>query len=320
MLTLYLLQAIAPFALIAWLAFAPPRSEIGFWTHATSVCNALVAISLTGIWTFPPWWAPYVFGALLFAVTIRGLVMHRVRSLWPKHTTGWLSLAAFTSLALFAANEIRIALPARAMPLGRSIDLSSPLGPGVYLVANGGAALSVNAHAELLDQSVAKHRPYWGTAHGVDLVEIDRCGFRADGMLPAAPTAYRIFGRSVIAPCAGVAVAAVDGLPDMQVPQVDSEHLAGNHVILRCSGADILLGHFRRGSVLVRVGQRLVVGEAIAQVGNSGNTSEPHLHINAQQPGTAEAPFSGAPIPIRINGRYLVRNDRFVAQTRSAQP
>ena len=106
----------------------------------------------------------------------------------------------------------------------------------------------------------------------------------------------------------------------MPVPQADTDHLAGNHVILRCAGADILLGHFRKGSVLVGVGWKLSVRDAIAEVGNSGNTSEPHLHINAQEPGTAEAPFAGVPIPIRINGRYLVRNDRFEVRTQGDQP
>jgi hypothetical protein len=106
-----------------------------------------------------------------------GLVKNRTRSFLPQGSIGWLSAAGFLVLALYAANEIGVALPARALPLGRSIDLSSPLGPGAYLVANGGAALSVNAHAELLDQSVARHRPFWGTAPGVDLVEIDRWGF-----------------------------------------------------------------------------------------------------------------------------------------------
>jgi murein DD-endopeptidase MepM/ murein hydrolase activator NlpD len=149
---------------------------------------------------------------------------------------------------------------------------------------------------------------------------MDRWGFRADGVMPAQSGRYEIFGRPVIAPCAGSVIVAVDGLPDMQVPQVDSDHLAGNHVILRCAGADILLGHFRQGSLLVRVGQNLVVGEAIAQVGNSGNTSEPHLHVNAQARGTADAPFSGAPIPIRIDGRYLRRNDRLVVQTTGDRP
>ena len=91
-------------------------------------------------------------------------------------------------------------------------------------------------------------------------------------------------------------------------------------MILRCADADILLGHFRKGSVRVRVGQSLATGDSIAQVGNSGNTSEPHLHINAQLPGTATAPFAGAPIPIRIERQYLVRNNRFAVSSSPRQP
>lgn len=69
---------------------------------------------------------------------------------------------------------------------------------------------------------------------------------------------------------------------------------------------------------LAAANARFTSGDAIAQVGHSGNSSEPHLHINAQDPGTADAPFSGAPIPIRINGRYVARNDRFVVQSAQA--
>lgn len=319
-MTLYLLQAIAPVILIAWLAFAPPRSAAGFWTQALSIGAELVAISLTGIWAFPPWWGPYVFGALLCAAIIRGMVVQPRRSLWPNHAIGWFSAAVFASLALYAANSVWFAVRARDNPSGRSIDLSSPLGTGTYLVANGGSSPAVNSHATLHDQSVAGHLPYWGTANGVDIVALDRWGLRSDGILPAEPDRYVIFGRTVIAPCAGIVITAVDGLPEMQVPKTDKDHLAGNHVILRCSEADILLGHFQQGSVVVRARQKLAVGDAIAQVGNSGNTSEPHLHINAQEPGTAEAPFSGAPITIRINGRYLVRNDRFVVARASGEP
>lgn len=314
---LYAVQALVPLSLIAWLAFAAPRSTIGFWTQACFISVALIAVSLTGIWTFPPWWARWVFGMLLVVAILTAVIKRRPSSFWPERFTGWLSLVCFAILALYAANEVRVALPARNAPPGRFVELSSPLGPGVYLVANGGAGLSVNAHAELLDQSVARHRPFWGTAHGVDLVALGHWGLRADGIMPSEPSRYEIFGRSVIAPCAGNVVAAVDGLPDMDVPQTDHDHLAGNHVILRCGHAEILLGHFREGSLVVQAGQTLRVGQAIAEVGNSGNSSEPHLHINAQEPGTAEAPFSGAPIPIRINGLYLVRNDRFDVATSS---
>jgi Peptidase family M23 len=310
MLILYAVQALVPISLIAWLALAAPRSTAGFWTQTGAIAIALAAISLTGIWSFPPWWTPYVFGVLLILAVLAGLFRHQRASFWPEKLSAWFSLAGFAVLALYGANEVRVAVSGRNMPPGRFVELSSPLGPGVYLVANGGARLSVNAHAEFLDQGIPRHRPYWGTAHGVDLVALDRWGLRADGILPSDPARYKIFGRAVVAPCAGDVVTAVDGLPDMDVPHTDHDHLAGNHVILRCGEAEILLGHFRQGSLAVQAGQTLRPGDAIAEVGNSGNSSEPHLHLNAQEPGTPDAPFSGAPIPVRINGRYLARNDR----------
>jgi murein DD-endopeptidase MepM/ murein hydrolase activator NlpD len=129
-------------------------------------------------------------------------------------------------------------------------------------------------------------------------------------LTPPEPSAYDIYGVPVYSPCAGEVIAALDGVPDMQVPQTDREHMAGNHVLLRCGNADVLLGHLKTGSVKVVIGQQLTVGQPMAKVGNSGNTGEPHLHIHAQQAGTAAEPLSGNPLPVRFNGRFLVRNDR----------
>jgi murein DD-endopeptidase MepM/ murein hydrolase activator NlpD len=79
-------------------------------------------------------------------------------------------------------------------------------------------------------------------------------------------------------------------------------------VILECDGVWVLLAHLRRGSVRVVAGQELQTGERLGEAGNSGNTGEPHLHIHAQTPGTADAPLAGTPLPIRIGGRYRYRN------------
>lgn len=320
MLILYAVQSILPMVLLAWLALFPPRSFAGFWVQSIAIGLFLVALSFVGIWTFPPWWTIYIFGALLTVAVGAGLARRSAWARRPRGVAAWLSLFGFATLGLYAGNEIRIAYAASVNPSVRTIDLASPLVPGTYFVANGGAALSVNAHAELLDQSIPAHRRYWGTAHGVDLVALDRWGLRADGLIPADPRRYVIFGRAVIAPCAGTVAVAVDGLPDMAVPQVDRSHLAGNHVILRCGNVEILMGHFQKGSIQVRVGQQLRIGDRIARVGNSGNTSEPHLHINAQMPGTATVPFSGAPIPVRIERRYLVRNDRLAVTAPRRRP
>jgi murein DD-endopeptidase MepM/ murein hydrolase activator NlpD len=54
------------------------------------------------------------------------------------------------------------------------------------------------------------------------------------------------------------------------------------------------------------------VGDRIAEVGNSGASDEPHLHIHAQRPGSSVEPFSGDPLPMRFDGLFLIRGDRVV--------
>ncbi len=311
MLFFYILQLILPLALIAWIAVAPQRSVVGFWTQAAATGLGLIALSFGGVLLVPPYWGPWAFGLLLIVALVFALRRRSPLTVWPRSIAGWIGLTGFVAFALFAADQIRLAYLGAQVPAGASIDLASPLGEGRYLVVNGGATTVVNAHADALDQSIPAHRAFHGTAYGVDFVAIDRFGLRANGVMPADPRRYRIFGTTVIAPCGGTILVAVDELRDMLVPELDEKHLAGNHAILRCGEVDILLAHFRRGSVRVRTGAKVAVGTAIAEVGNSGSTSEPHLHIHAQRRGTASAPFSGEPIPVTISGRFLVRNARF---------
>ena len=153
-------------------------------------------------------------------------------------------------------------------------------------------------------------RDWRGQSYGVDLVQLDGLGLRAKGLQPADPRAYRIYGTRVHAPCTGRVVLAVDGLPNMQVPEMDRAHMAGNHVMLRCEKADVLLAHLSPGSVQVRAGVAVATGDWLGSVGNSGNTGEPHLHVHAQRPGPMGAPFGGDPLPIRFDGQFPVRGDR----------
>ncbi|GAA1149662.1 M23 family metallopeptidase [Nesterenkonia lutea] len=57
--------------------------------------------------------------------------------------------------------------------------------------------------------------------------------------------------------------------------------LLGNHVIVRHDdGTAAVYAHLRRGSLSVQAGQRVGVGGQLGEVGNTGNTSEPHLHVH----------------------------------------
>ena len=58
-------------------------------------------------------------------------------------------------------------------------------------------------------------------------------------------------------------------------------------------------------------GMRVNEGDVLGQVGNSGNTSQPHLHLHAERGGEPGEIFAGEGVPIELGGRFLVRNSLF---------
>ena len=308
---LYAVQFAMPSILIGWLVWAPARSGLGFVLQVFGSVATLAVMALQGIWLFPPWWAPYLFAALLGVAAWRG--WRRIRpfsSTMPATWGAWAVMVLFIALGATSTYGTVNAWQSRSNTVAGTVDLAFPLQPGRYLVVNGGSNSSTNGHLETLNAEIPRYRAFRGQSYGVDLVALDGWGLRARGVQPADPRAYVIYGARVLAPCAGEVVIAVDGLPDKQVPEVDRDHLAGNHVLLRCLDADVMLGHLQPGSVQVQAGALVAVGDWLGMVGNSGNTGEPHLHIHAQSPGSAEAPLGGEPRPIQLNGRYPVRGDR----------
>jgi D-alanyl-D-alanine carboxypeptidase len=155
-----------------------------------------------------------------------------------------------------------------------------------------------------------RFRGYRGQSYGIDVVEVDALGLRSRGLRPADPAAYEIYGNDVYAPCDGEVIASGNDRPDMPVPAMDREVMEGNHVLLRCGDVDFLLAHFMPGSVQVEPGDIVTTGQLLARVGNSGNSSEPHLHISAQRPGSPSQLLGGEPMAILFDGRQPVRNMR----------
>jgi Peptidase family M23 len=308
--SLIVAQILVPIALIAWLAIAPPRNLLGVLLQALVTIGVLLAIARMGIWIFPPWWMPYGYG-LLFLMALM-MVWRRPKPLrrMPSSWLGWMTIIGFVAVGVFVGNEAIRSWMGQFPPTIPAIDLAFPLRGGDYLLVNGGSDIRINAHLKLLDEAVPRFRAYRGSSYGVDIVKIDRFGWRAKGIAPSDLAAYQIYGEPVLAPCTGKILQAIDGLPDMQIPQLDSVNRSGNHVILRCGDIDVLLAHFRPQSLSVRAGMDVQVGDRLAEVGNSGASDEPHLHIHAQRPGSSSTPLSGDPLLMRFNGRFLLRGDR----------
>ncbi len=94
---------------------------------------------------------------------------------------------------------------------------------------------------------------------------------------------YYAFGKELIAPCDGEIVLVVDGVKDNVPGQMNSFNTGGNMVIIKTTNNEYLvLCHFKHQSIKVKEGQKIKQGELLGLCGNTGNSSEAHLHFHIQ--------------------------------------
>lgn len=145
------------------------------------------------------------------------------------------------------------------------------------------------------------HRTHaYGQTFAIDLLHEPESGSRpkfgeAPGFRP--PEDFPAFGRELVAPCDGRVVTVRDRAKDhrsrstrhalahmilegMVRGLAGPRGVLGNHIVLDLGDhAYALFAHLQRGSARVRPGQRVHRGQVIGRCGNSGNSSEPHLHF-----------------------------------------
>jgi murein DD-endopeptidase MepM/ murein hydrolase activator NlpD len=171
----------------------------------------------------------------------------------------------------------------------------------------------------------------FATAHAVDFVplgERDRTArvSAATWLRPEPPERFPGFGRPLTAPADGEVVLVHDAEPDhgahRGLPSVwyaltqrrraaaGWAALAGNHVVVRLGArVYVALCHLQQGSAQVVAGQHVTTGQPLARCGNSGNSTEPHVHVQAMDgPGADRA----TALPMTFGGR-LPRNGEVVA-------
>jgi murein DD-endopeptidase MepM/ murein hydrolase activator NlpD len=143
-----------------------------------------------------------------------------------------------------------------------------------WLVGQGGHAELVNYHHVTSTQRDA-----------VDILQVH--DGRSHQLGGTELSSYYIYGKPVLAPAAGTVTFVLDGRPDVPIGSTDSQYPSGNNIVIDIGdGRYLLIGHLSPGSVQVKVGDHVKLGQPIAKVGNSGNTTQPHLHIQAQTVGT----------------------------------
>lgn len=96
---------------------------------------------------------------------------------------------------------------------------------------------------------------------------------------------YGIYLADVLCPVSGTVIDVADTEDDIPPNTEDFKSALGNYIFIEVeeTGTYFILAHLEKGSVNVSTGDYVEQGMIIAKVGNSGTTSEPHLHIQHQR-------------------------------------
>lgn len=293
-------QLVIPASFIVALWRGRDRDRLNLLLKALYSGAYLALIGLIGRWDWLSYYLLPILGVLFLATLVGAL--RRARTLpwldrdgvkgWLRVGSGALALAFFLAILGFAGKGL--------FYTDDAVQLAFPLRDGRYYVGQGGNSSLVNYHNASRSQRYA-----------LDVVALNAAGSRARGLAPGTLADYAIFGATVHSPCAGTILTAVGDRPDLIPPDTDREQLAGNHVVIACEGVKVLIAHLQAGSLAVQAGASVAVGQPLGRVGNSGNTSEPHLHIHAVR-GSDEDVLRGTGVPIVFDGTFATRNRLFL--------
>jgi len=184
--------------------------------------------------------------------------------------------------AKFDAYPEELTVQTARVPVGRDLALiSAPLRGDNWQAGNGPSITSLHRRSLLpIDGHVQIAQRF-----AIDWVRLNPDGRTFTGD-PKDNKNYRAYGTQVLAVADGVVTETKDGIPQ-NVPGLESravpitlETVGGNHIIVDIGhGRYALYAHLQPGSLKVKLGDHVKRGQALALVGNSGNSIEPHLHF-----------------------------------------
>ncbi len=121
---------------------------------------------------------------------------------------------------------------------------------------------------------------------------------------------YEAFGKEVIAPANGIISIIENSQLDLPIGERDKVRRSGNKIIIdHQNGEFSFIAHFKQESIKVKVGDRVKQGVVLGLCGNSGNTTEPHIHYHLQD---SLLPEKAAGLPAqfrRINVNGLIKEN-----------
>jgi hypothetical protein len=306
------LHLVVPLVLMVWTWGRSYASVAALTVQALVLVSYTAFIFLMGSWVFASFYLRYaVIVAAMIVITWSILHAKGIPLFVAPNFPGWIGYGAGVIVTVVLVSLIVGAIRSRSYD-ERPISLAFPFKNGAYAVFEGGngrVSSLMNYH-----YGASMHKGA-GTnlsmRYAVDITKLTRWGNDADGFLPMQNARYAVFHQVVYSPCDGLVSNVEDKWPNETPWSGRPPYNVGNHVLIATNDFGVLMGHLQKGSILVKTGDVVKKGQPIAQVGNSGWTSQPHLHIQAMRK-TAGSFWGWEGVPIYFDGRNPTKNSLFL--------
>ena len=147
----------------------------------------------------------------------------------------------------------------------------------------------------------------------IDWVRVDEMGRTFSGGTPDAANdnkAHYAYGSEVLAVADATVVEIKDGIPEntggpaSRAVPITLETIGGNYVVLDLGGSRFAFyAHLQLGSLRVKGGDKVKRGAVLGLLGNSGNSTEPHLHFQVTD---GREPLGSEGIPYLVDSFYVM--------------
>jgi hypothetical protein len=307
---LLLIHLFIPVLLLIWMSFIKNVRIVDFFMKTILTGLYFLLIYFSGFWGYFTYYLRYLFIILYSILVARSFFyFDRINSLISKSNPPHIILFIEVGLIFILSYYIYISLKAYSYDI-KGINLDFPFNNGIYSIIWGGNSVvspTMNRHYHhSLYKKIGIHDK---TKYAVDITKLNGFGTSALGLLPKINEAYSIFQEEVYSPCDGKVLKVVnhihENIPFSGIYPKD----LGNRILIKTSEFIIMICHFQNGSIVVKEGDQIKKGALLGQVGNSGWSDQPHLHIQANH--IDDSTSIGEGIPIFFDGKNPIKNTLF---------
>lgn len=282
-----------------------------------SLINKLLAIAAagsfiifvyrTGYWETLNIYPRYIFGLFCGMLSLEILLS-------PSGPTVYVPHAVFALIMALGFGYLNLRAKCAARRPKHALNLKFPFRAGFYLITDGGDGAQsswMNYHYKAgVHQGAQTHR---SMRYATDIVKHNRWGFSYRRLfIPKVNEEFEIYNEPVYSPCQAVVAEMIDDIDDNRPFSRDYPYNVGNRIVLR-GGGDIyiIIGHLKARTLKVKPGMSVEAGTFLGQIGNSGLSPRPHLHIQAVRAEDGDY-WAGEGVPIVFEGNFPYKNRCFV--------